>query len=449
MKKRLGYSAFTAVILLLCLVPSAGMLLADRGEAGGNEVLAPPPALRDGAGVLNGNYLTELSGYVEDNYFLRQRLVTAWSALNQRVFHTSIAEGVLLGREGWLYFADTLDDYTGAETLDSAGLAAAAHNLALVSEYCESQGARFLFTVAPNKNSLYPQYMPELPVFSQRRNADGLREALEREGVAYADLFSAFRGQEEVLYFAWDSHWNSRGAALAADEINAALGRRSGYFAGPFRPEADHRGDLYAMLYPTGERLETDQRYGGDLAFTYDAPIRSAENLTIMTSGGGQGSLLMFRDSFGNLLYPYLADSFARALFSRAPAYRLNLIGERGADWVVAELVERNIPSLLENVPVMPAPARERTEAGALEGTVSLTAEPSKDMPGYVLVTGTLPMTPDAGSAVCLCWAEECREAFCLREDGFGLYVPETALASGELELVFCSSGGMVRVFAS
>ncbi len=34
---------FIAVILLLCLIPSAGMLLPARGEAGGNEVLAPPP----------------------------------------------------------------------------------------------------------------------------------------------------------------------------------------------------------------------------------------------------------------------------------------------------------------------------------------------------------------------------------------------------------------------
>lgn len=446
MKKKFGYSVFTAVILLACLIPSAGMFLADGGEAGGNEVLSALPLLRDGTGELNGDYLTELAGYVEDNYFLRQRLVTAWSALNQRVLRTSIAGDVLLGRDGWLYFGDTLADYTGSETLDSAGLAAAAHNLALVSEYCDSQGAGFLFTIAPNKNSLYPQNMPDLPVFSNRRNADGLREALEREGVAYADLFAAFRGQDEVLYFAWDSHWNSKGAALAADGINAALGRRSDYFAGPFRAEADHLGDLYAMLYPTGERLETDQKYGGPLTFTYDAPIRSAENLTIMTSGGGQGSLLMFRDSFGNLLYPYLADSFASALFSRAPAYRLNLIGERGAEYVVAELVERNIPGLLENVPVMPAPAREREEAEALEGTVSLTAEPSQDMPGYILVRGRLPLTPDGGAAVCLRWEQGCCEAFRLLEDGFGLYVPETALESGGLELVFQAGGRAVCV---
>ena len=123
--------------------------------------------------------------------------------------------------------------------------------------------------------------------------------------------------------------------------MNDALGRSSDYFAGPFDPQEVHKGDLYDMLYPAGSGLETDQVYGGELTVEYDAPIRSAENLTIMTHGGGEGSLLMFRDSFGNNLYPYLADSFDAALFSRSMPYRLDLVSQREADYVVAELVER------------------------------------------------------------------------------------------------------------
>lgn len=445
MKKQFGYIVFIAGFLLLCLVPSVGMLLPDSGEAGGNEVLARLPALRDKDGAWNAGFLTGLSDYAEDNYFLRQRLVTAWSALNQNVFHTSIAGNVLLGSGGWLYFGDTLDDYTGRNLLSDAEIASAANNLALMSEYCESQGARFLFTIAPNKNSLYPQHMPALPVFSQGRNADALRDALADENVAYYDLFAAFQAQNEVLYFAQDSHWNSKGAALAADGLNAALGRRSSYFAGPFDPQAVHKGDLYNMLYPAGEALETDQVYGGELDFSYDAPIRSAENLTIMTSGGGEGALLMFRDSFGNLLYPYLAGSFQNALFSRAAEYRLNLVGQRDADYVMIELVERNLHYLLENIPVMPAPLldqEEYLEDGALmETSVSLTAEASEELPGYTLVRGALPEAADAGAFIALCGPEGCYEAFRLLDGGFGLYVPDTALAESGLFAVSAVNG--------
>lgn len=432
MKKQSGYIIFTAVILLLCLIPSAGTFLTRSAESGSNEVLARLPALRDAEGQWNAAYLTELRDYAEDNYFLRQPLVTAWSALNQRLLHTSIADNVLLGRDGWLYFGGTLNDYTGSDPLSDGAIAAAAHNLSLAAEYCEKQGASFLFTLAPNKNSLYPQHMPDLPVFSQRRNAESLKTALTAEGVAYLDLFSAFTAQEETLYFTQDSHWNSKGAALAADAVNAALGRRSAYFEGPFHPETDHRGDLYAMLYPTGTALETDWHYDGALTFSYDAPIRSENDLNIRTSGGESGSLLMFRDSFGALLYPYLADSFAGAQFSRSTAYRLDLIAQREADCVVVELVERNIRYLLENVPVMPAPLRDQPEnISVRQEAASLTIEPSRELPGYVLVRGVLPLTPDDGAAVLLLTPEGCHEAFRLQENGFGLYLPETAAGDG------------------
>lgn len=449
MKKNLGYIAFILLFFLLCLIPSVGMLAAGQSQAGGNEVLAALPALRDGEGRLNTDYLSQLSDYMEDNYFSRQRLVTAWSALNVRALHTSISEDVVLGSDGWLYFGQTLDDYTGSELLSDREIECAARNLALMQEYCQESGADFLFTIAPNKNSLYPEHMPELAVFSDQRNAARLLQALEREGVGFADLFSAFFAQEEPLYFTQDSHWNSKGAALAADAISAALERESSYFSGPFTSVDDHRSDLYDMLFPSGTWLETDQKYAGELTFSYDVPIRSAENLTIMTTGGGQGSLLMFRDSFGNLLYPYLADSFASALFSRSVPYKLNLVQERAADCVVIELVERNINYLIENVPLMPAPLREPLDAVSLDITVALDTEPATSLPGYVLVSGTLPIQPQSGSPLCLSTAVGCYEAFLLEDDGFGLYIPEAALTAGPMSLQLTAESGLVSVPAA
>ena len=205
---------FIAAILLLCLVPAVGMLLPREAETGGNEVLAQPPAFRTAGGQLNADYLPQLMGYVEDNYFGRRELVSAWSAFNQTVLRTSIADNVVLGKDGWLYFGDTLNDYTGAELMTDREIFCAARNLALIQEFCERQGARFLFVIAPNKNSLYPEHMPELTVSGQRRNAQRLLEQLAAQRVPYVDLFSLFREQDETLYFTQDSHWNSKGAAV-------------------------------------------------------------------------------------------------------------------------------------------------------------------------------------------------------------------------------------------
>lgn len=438
MKKDFGCAAFTALILLLCLIPSVGMLLPKpAAEAGGNQTLSKAPALKDAGGNWNPAYLSQLQDYGADNFFLRQDMITAWSALNAKVLHSSIADNVVLGRDGWLYFGDTLADYAGLDSMTERELYSAARNLSLISEYCGSQGARFLFTVAPNKSSLYPSHMPGLTPSREPHNAERLAEELARQGVEYLDLFSLFRGREETLYFKTDSHWNSKGAALAADAVNSALGREriSRYFDGPFTPEAVHKGDLYDMLYPAGDALEEDPVYGGQLNFEYDAPIRSAENLTIMTHGQGENSLLMFRDSFGNLLYPYMADSFDAALFSRSMPYRPDLTVQREADFVVAELVERNLRYLIQNVPVMPAPSRgDKAPEGftVYESDVNFHTEPSENLPGYALVTGPavlagqeLPAAKPDSPVLVLASDRHYYETFLLEDGGAGLYLPE------------------------
>ena len=444
MKKNHLYAAFAALILLLCLIPSLGMLLpAGEDQAGGNQAISKAPSLQNAEGDWNANYLSQIQDFAGDNFYLRQDMITAWSALNAGVLGSSITEDVVLGKDGWLYFGDTLPDYAGLDPMTEREIFSAARNLSLISEYCESQGAEFLFTVAPNKSSLYPEHMPGLTASREPHNAKRLAAELERQGVDYLDFFALFQGQEETLYFKTDSHWNSKGAACAADAVNGALGRSSSYSEGPFTPEAVHKGDLYDMLYPAGDGLEEDQVYGGALDFEYDAPIRSAENLTIMTHGGGEDSLLMFRDSFGNNLYPYLADSFDAALFSRSMPYRLDLVSQREADYVVAELVERNLRYLIQNVPVMPAPERPQGESEVLlDSSAACLMEPSDTLEGYVLVTGSLPAEADKDSPVWVYTGAESYQAFLLEDGGFGLYLPESARPES---VVFCSGGTFVQ----
>ena len=264
MGKRAAY-IFIVLILALCLTPSVGMLAQHAGMeegTGGNETLAALPTLRGPDGRLNPDWAAQMQDYVEDHYYLRQEMITAWSRLNASLLKTSIADNVVLGKDGWLYFGDTLPDYTNLTPMTPREVWSAARNLHLMSEACEKEGRRFLFTIAPNKNSLYPEHMPALTVQEGKRNRDLLAEALAEEGVAYLDLFALFGEQNETLYFARDSHWNSKGAALAADAVNEAFGRQSEYSDGPFSPAPNHKGDLYDMLYPAGDEMELDLKIG-------------------------------------------------------------------------------------------------------------------------------------------------------------------------------------------
>ena len=424
MKQNIIYPLFVAVFLLLCLGLSLGTLLLGTSGAAANERLAEMPSLRTEAGRINTEYLGQLQSYVNDRFFLRQKLIT----LDRRMSHllgVSGEDNVIAGTDGWLFFAETLGDYTGTGMMSSRDLFSGANNVALMEEYCRRNGKEFTFIIAPNKNSLYGQFMPDYGVKATTSNAEIFHDLLDQFQVRYVDLFTAFCQQEEVLYFAHDSHWNSKGAALGADLINRSFGIESNYFGGDFSQSVPHEGDLYAMVFPGAKDKETNPVYGAALNYTFTSKATQPDAIVLSTAGTGTGNLLCYRDSFGILLFPYLAESFASTKFSRSVSYDMT-----GSEtYVVIELVERNLCYLIQNVPVMPSPARSIELPASVSGTVQMTqAENARAGSGYVQFQGALPVKPDAGSCVYVVCGDEVYEAFCLEKDGFAINVAEGTL---------------------
>lgn len=346
---------FIVLFVILCLIPSVGMFFAAQEQASANEILALPPSFTAADGNFNTHLLRDTSDYVADRFAFRKKLVNAWSVLNAAVFKTSAEKQVVLGKEGWLYYEPTLNDYMG-RSMSDAELECAAKALFALQRSAEEKGACFVFTIAPNKNSLYGEQMPSyIPSAHDSSNAARLRPYLERYGVRYVDLFSVFSSEEDTLYYRTDSHWTERGAALAADALLSGMGKTSDYFNGPFSPGGGHLGDLYDMLYPTGNFRETSDLYVPGFSFTLDGDPKGGNALKIRTSCAGRsGRLLCWRDSFGISLYPYLSDSFEEAVFLRSTQYDPELIDSFGADYVLLEIVERNLAQLAVSDPANP-----------------------------------------------------------------------------------------------
>lgn len=431
MKKNISAALFSAACLIMALVLSIGFLAFGPSAAGANERLSAKPVLKNADGEWNVDFLSDLATYFDDHFYLRQELISSHNRIMAVLFGSSAEDDVILGSEGWLYYGSTLGDYTGSEAMTSRELWCAAINLGLMQEYCESMGAEFVFMPAPNKNSLYDENMPSYGVKAETSNVRQLFAILDFEGVNYLDLFSAFTAEEETLYFAHDSHWNSKGAALAADLINTALGGGSDYYSDAFAQSESHSGDLYEMLYPAFTDSETNPVYGGELSFTHSGggEVRP-DSITIDTVGSGEGNLLAFRDSFGNLLYPYLADSSQSARFSRAVSYDLSQMATLGTDRVLIELVERNLDYLITYYPLMPAP--ERSLEGVSEAVAEYTLNAKAKAPeGCVLVTGTLLEDCFNTSSIYVICGDTAYEAFCLAEGAFAAYIPAGSQPTG------------------
>ena len=224
MMKKVIPLLFTVLCLLLCVIPSLGMIVAPSTQTIGNEKRGELPSLKNEDGSLNSDYPEQAGDYYSKQFALRAQAVDLDAQVQSGVFRTSNLDTVTVGSDGWLYYSSTLDDYLGRNTLSRREVNGIVHNLLLAQEYVESQGGSFLFTIAPNKNTLYPAHMPYYysKASSDVRNRDLFTEAVGDSGLNYCDLFTLFQSQDEVLYLKQDSHWNNKGALLAFNSIRSA-----------------------------------------------------------------------------------------------------------------------------------------------------------------------------------------------------------------------------------
>ena len=362
---RTALVAILVVALVVVAIPSVGMLWARTDSTTENRELAAAPSFTDDDGSFNWDVLDDAGTYFADHFAYRNQLVAANARL-QAAFGASATDQVVVGNDGWLYYGGTLPDYLGQSALPDRALRNIAHNLALAQGYVESQGATFSFTLAPNKNTLYPEHMPYYYVAADEpSNAERLKPLLEEAGVNYVDLFDLFEGLEGEWYLKKDSHWDNRGALMATQKLLDAADRDAlSLDVADAEPRVDFAGDLESMLYPSGADLDQNWYFDGvdddagmsGSSWRYVQGEDVTESWVVTNAAAGKGSLLMFRDSFGNALLPLFASTYGQGVFSKLVPYNLPTMVECQADTVIVERAERHVSYLAENPPIMPNP---------------------------------------------------------------------------------------------
>lgn len=353
--KNTGKVVFIITSLFICAFPFLGIFFNPANTTTENRKMAVFPEIKEN-GKFNINFLQELGVYFEDHFAFRPLLVSLDAEIQSHIFNVSNMETVVTGNNGWLYYSSTVDDYLGKNTMSGRCVENIAHNLSLVQKYVQGKGGKFVFTVAPNKNSLYGENMPYYlqKKASNVRNINMLKEKTDKYNIFYVDLFQLFEEQEEELYLKRDSHWNQKGAVCVYNAILDSIGMEHDNYK-DVKPVLlkNEYGDLNKMLYPVTAEPEWNYFYKKTDKFSYKTDTKSVEEDWIETENkNGTDSMLMFRDSFGNTLLPLMADTFAEGYFSKSIPQNVGGYMEKyNPDVVVLEKVERNLKELATDPP--------------------------------------------------------------------------------------------------
>ncbi len=356
---KVNYLIFYISCLLL-LAPLVGLVFPDlnpKTDLVENRKLADFPKF-------NLNKITDypeaFEGYFDDHFGFRSFLIKLNGKYKRKVFGIKEEKAkVLSGKDEWLFFTgnDSVEDYRGLSTFTPEHLEKWADILTKKQEYLKSVGVDYLFVVAPNKSSIYPEYLPDwMTKVAPQTPLDQLLSYLKRRTdlnvLDLRDSLLAKKNNGVLLYHPTDTHWNSMGAFVGYREIMAHLGL-------PFTRHAlsDHDvdlsfapkrgGDLAKMLGIQSEVRETAPQVvpihmTATKQFDFPGPPRDilmqAEDRTLPR-------LLVFRDSFSEALIPFLSESFSYSRYvwsgwgEDTPIKRL--LEESTPDVVIEEWVER------------------------------------------------------------------------------------------------------------
>ncbi len=455
MNKKL--SVFIAICLVLCMIPSVGMVFFPTTQSTENKAMAQAPKLFTDEGKFNQLILQDCGEYFADHIALRNQMIFADAKIQTGLFSESNVSGVIYGENDWLYYSSTLDDYLGRSPMSERDLFNLSHNISIIQEYLDERKIDFVFTVPPNKNTLYDDNMPYYynTELEFEHNAVRLENYLAEQKINYISLFDLFREQDEVLYLKRDSHWNMKGACLAYNSIMDSLSiKHTDYSGTEPTVEKTANGDLNKMLYSFYGELEDNYSYNLPQNYTYTNDVKGVEDGWIITENKkGTGTLLMFRDSFADTLIPFMSNEFETAYYSKGqPNAMERYIEEDAPDCVVIEKVERNISDYLDTPPILTPPVAELTSNILITKTDSdVSIEPCMYDDNYYDIKGSVDKTRvDTRSEIVVCVNDVIYRAYHTGENDFSLYLKKSAFVNGiaDIQVYVVNGNNSVRVFS-
>lgn len=345
MKNRASKCALIALFLILLYVPTiVGVVAGDSVKSANLEnrrLNALPEFSLKNIGDLPRGY----EAYYADNQPFRDQLITFRALMSRALYDRDISNQVVFGKDDWLFYCNKadgapIDSYRGEDLLSRQELRQIATSLMQTRDNLRKRGCDFVLFIAPNKERVYSEYMPDrfgppAERYGVGQLVDFLRRSTDLKVVyPYEELMQAKQAFEDIpIYYSKDTHWNHVGGYIGARALMRALGVEL--------PEL--RRD---RIQPTGQNGPCDLPnlshltpvYTPDMTYTVTVPpeeIRAEET---------KDKVLYFRhDSFGDYMDDYLLPCFSQSGTTLSTKRDDTQVDEARPDVYVMEVVERNL----------------------------------------------------------------------------------------------------------
>ena len=158
----------------------------------------------------SGTYAKQAEAYTSQHIGFREPIIRLYNQYLWNCYHKTYAQDVVAGKEGWLYYPQSVRDYYGQELLrwhPSTDEARGKFDqevkyLNWARSILKENGVDLLVFMAPEKSFLYPEFLPDEKKDTTTFNAcDYFAQRFEETGFPYIEMTHWFRQMKDTVNY--------------------------------------------------------------------------------------------------------------------------------------------------------------------------------------------------------------------------------------------------------
>lgn len=223
----LNIKRFLFTSILLCFIAIAvqqKFRIKYEFPLAGAVTLTEKPAFSS-LGWFDDSFQQQYEKYVNEHFGFRNYFVRLNNQLAFFLFNKAKANGVIIGKENYLYEKNYIKAYYGLDSISNDSIETRLAKFKFVQDTLKKLNIDFLLVYAPGKAAYLPEYIPESekPAKSFQTNYNRYIDFSKKLGVNFIDFHSYFNAQKTntpyPLYPKYGIHWSSHGRDLVLDSL--------------------------------------------------------------------------------------------------------------------------------------------------------------------------------------------------------------------------------------
>ncbi len=249
--------SYLSILLFISILVLPTLIWVSHGKKMEESKLDEKRKLNDFPQIRIG-FFSEFDLWYNDHTPYRSRIIEEYNAFNQKlskiytkslspIISTAFApswfdktsgavytipvieNGAIYGLDDWLFYAgdDSIGYYEGTNILTTEEMKALSDKYSSLDDKCREKGIDLIYAVPPNKEQVFPEYMPSYNVVTEYKREEVIEDYIKAAGrVYYIYLLDEMISVKSKYapYYKEDTHWNSVGAFMGVMAIYKELG---------------------------------------------------------------------------------------------------------------------------------------------------------------------------------------------------------------------------------